>query len=186
MIDAWAMSMVCYLILILQQHPNDISSWKVLNTPRLKGHLLIDLSTLPSFLQSFSSKRRPRKPKRLPPQQALLVLLIFWLVLWLWLLLFVLLLLVCHCTHSCHTMLVHHISHHLFCHLLEWPSLLKTSVPSIKWILGCIRSCSKKVTRPRITFRMLPCQNWRRRDSGLVRSHHWRIVMDPVNYCKYN
>ena len=182
MIDVWAMSMVCYLILILRQHPNDISSWKVLNTPHLKSHLLIDLSTLPSSLQSFGRKRRPRKPQRLPPRQALLVLLIFWLVLWLWLLLFVLplLLLVRHCTHSCCTMLVCHVSHHLSYHLLEWqvhPSLLKTSVPSIKWILGCIRSCLKKVTRPRITFSMLQCRNWRRPDSGLVRSHHWRMLL---------
>ena len=170
--------MVCYLILILQQHPNDISSWKALNTPHLKSHFLIDLSILPLSLWSFGSKRRPRKL----PWEALLVPLIFWLVLWLWLLLFVLLLLlpVYHCTHSCCTMLVHHISCHLFYHLLKQqvhPSLLKTSVPSIKWILRCIRSCSKKVTRPCITFSMLQCQNWRRPDSGLVRSHHWRTLL---------
>ena len=171
--------MVCYLILILRCYPNDISSWKALNTPHLKNHLLIDLSTLPPSLRSFSSERKPKKPKRPLLQRALLVPLIFWLVLPLWLLLFMLLLLVRHCTPSCCTMLVHHLSRYLSYPLLErlaHPSLLKTSVPSIKWILGCVRSCLKKDTRPCITFSMLQCQSWRRLDSGSARSHHWRML----------
>ena len=174
--------MVCYLILILRCYPNDISSWKAPNTPHLKNHLLIDLSTLPPSLRSFSSERKPKKPKRPLLRRALLVPLIFWLVLPLWLLLFALLLplLVRHCTPSCRTMLVHRLSRYLSYPLLEWrahPSLSKTSVPSIKWILGCVRSCSKKDTRPRITFSTLQCQSWRRLDSGSVRSHYWRMLL---------
>ena len=190
MIDVWGMSMVCDLILILWQHPNDISSSKAPNTSQLKSHLLIDLLILPSSLRSFDSERRPRKQKWPLPWQALWVLLIYWLVLWLWLLLFVLLLLlpVHHCTHSCCTLLVHHISHHLSYHLLEWlvhPSVLKTSVPSIKWILACIRGCSKKgyKTSHHLQYAMVSELKEARFRIGEIASlkdtfAHWSIPLD--------